>query len=159
MEKFSPDSKVWVYQSNRELSPSESSEISGLAMAFVKEWTAHGSQLKAAANILYNRFLVLTVDETASQASGCSIDKSLAFVQQIEKQFGIQLLDRMNIAYKQEGKVLSTPLPDFKKLLAKHKLNKDSVVFNNLITTKAEFDSNWETTVEKSWHARLLVSS
>ena len=80
MNNFSPQSKVWVYQSNREFTASETEEIKKIGLLFTRDWTAHGSQLNASLDILYNRFIVVMVDENDASASGCSIDKSLAFI-------------------------------------------------------------------------------
>ena len=87
MNNFSPQSKVWVYQSNREFNTAETEEIKKIGLLFTRDWTAHGSQLNASLDILYNRFIVLMVDENDASASGCSIDKSLAFIKNIEQQF------------------------------------------------------------------------
>jgi hypothetical protein len=78
MNTFSPDSKVWIYQSNRVFTEAENKLILDKATSFISDWTAHGKLLKASINSYYNRFLVLMVDETQANASGCGIDKSAA---------------------------------------------------------------------------------
>ncbi len=159
MNNFSPQSKVWVYQSNREFNTAETEEIKKIGLLFTRDWTAHGSQLNASLDILYNRFIVLMVDENDASASGCSIDKSLAFIKNIEQQFNCVLLDRMAVAYRNGASVLACPLPDFKKLLRENKVDKNTTVFNNMVTTKNDFDLKWETALENSWHKSLLSAS
>ncbi len=159
MNNFSPQSKVWVYQSNREFNTTEVKEIKKLGLLFTTGWTAHGSQLNASLNILYNRFIVLIVDENDASASGCSIDKSLIFIKKIENQFNCILLDRMAVAYKNGSNVLACTLADFKKLLRENKVDKNTIVFNNMVTTKKDFDLTWESTLENSWHKIFLSVS
>ncbi|MGN6639512.1 MAG: ABC transporter ATPase, partial [Mucilaginibacter sp.] len=96
--QFSEHSRVWIYQSNRELTDNETSRLLDLLNKFAAEWTAHNHQLKAKAEIRYNRFIVLIVDESQAGASGCSIDKSVNFLKGLEQEFGISLFDRFNFA-------------------------------------------------------------
>src|SRR6202000_155504 len=98
--QFSENSRVWIYQADRKLTDAEATEIQQYLSQFAQQWTAHNHQLKAKGEVRYNRFLILVVDETQAGASGCSIDKSVHFMQEIEKRFGINLFDRFNLAYR-----------------------------------------------------------
>src|ERR1700712_4667039 len=120
---FSENSRVWVYQSDRELTDNEALKIKVLLDNFATGWTAHNNQLKAKAEIRYNRFLILIVDEGQAGASGCSIDKSVHFMQQIEAQFGINLFDRFNLAYRDGGDVISVPRHEFEEKLKQRNIN------------------------------------
>ena len=62
---FSPQSRVWVYQSDREFTPSEAEAIQQQLNVFTEQWKAHGHQLDAKAEVIYNFFIVFTVDEGA----------------------------------------------------------------------------------------------
>src|SRR3954468_18254474 len=115
--EFSSHSRVWVYQADRKLTTDEVAQIQQHLNNFTTGWTAHNNQLKAKAEIRYNRFLILIVDETQAGASGCSIDKSVHFMQQIEQKFGINLFDRFNLAYRQGNEVLSLPRNAFEEKL------------------------------------------
>lgn len=152
---MSPHARAWVYQSNRELTTAEAENLKAAADTFVTGWTAHNHQLSAVAEIYYSRFLVLFVDEGQGSASGCSIDKSVKFIKDMEVQFGVSFLDRMNLAYKKGSQVFSLPKSEFEKLMISGEINDDTIVFNNLITTKEEFDTNWEIPLGRSWHKSL----
>ena len=82
-EQLAAASKVWMYQSSRPLSPEEQQRINVEMQAFARQWTAHNQQLKAWGGVLEDRVLVLMVDETVAGASGCSIDKSVHFMQDL----------------------------------------------------------------------------
>lgn len=157
MNNFSPESKVWIYQSNRAFTEAENKLILDKATTFISDWTAHGKLLKASIGSYYNRFLVLMVDETQADASGCGIDKSLRFFQQLELEFNVSLMNRMLVAYKVNTEVLTCQLSEFEKKIEQGEVHQDTIVFNNLVGTKAEFENNWETPLKKSWHSKLLV--
>jgi len=153
---FSENSRVWVYQSDRELTDNEALQIKVLLDNFTTGWTAHNNQLKAKAEIRYNRFIILIVDESQAGASGCSIDKSVHFMQQIESQFGINLFDRFNLAYREGGEVLSAPRAKFEELLRQGSINADTIVFNNLVQNLTELENKWEVPFKNSWHVQLF---
>lgn len=155
-EEMSPNSRVWIYQADKEFLPEQEKEILKEGEKFISSWAAHGQKLKASFNIFYHRFIVIVVDEAQAMASGCSIDKCVHFMQQLEKQFSLSLLDRMNIAYKADDKVRSCSLPEFNSKIAKGEISENTIVFNNLVTSKAEFDKGWETPLKNSWHKQLL---
>ncbi len=153
---FSENSRVWVYQSDRELTDNEALQIKVLLDNFTTGWTAHNNQLKAKAEIRYNRFIILIVDESQAGASGCSIDKSVHFMQQIESQFGINLFDRFNLAYRQGSEVLAASRAQFEELLKQGSINADTIVFNNLVQNLTELENKWEVPFKDSWHMQLF---
>ncbi len=149
---FSPQSKVWVYQSNREFSTSEVTEIQNKLDAFTAQWLAHGQQLNAKAEIVYNFFVVITVDETASNVTGCSIDASVRVLKEIEQDYNVDLFDRFNMAYLMDGKVVTLSKEDFETLVSIKKITPDTIVFNNMVQTLDEFKHKWEIPFSQSWH-------
>ena len=154
--QFSENSRVWVYQANRKLTDAETQDIQRRLNNFATGWTAHNNQLKAAAEVRYNRFLILIVDETQAGASGCSIDKSVNFIKQIEKEFNINLLDRFNLAYREGNEVLSDPRHDFEEMVKQGAINSDTIVFNNLVQNLNELQTKWEVPFKDSWHMQLF---
>src|SRR5476649_432703 len=160
--QFSENSRVWVYQSDKKLSDSEAQQAQILLDDFAKSWTAHNNQLKAKGEVRYNRFLILTVDESQAGASGCSIDKSVHFIKHLEQQFNINLLDRFNLAYREGSEVLSAPRHVFEDLIKQGSINTDTTVFNNMVQNLKELQTKWEVPFKDSWHMQLfgnLVSS
>jgi hypothetical protein len=153
---ISKKSRVWIYQSNRPFSATEALSINQKLNDFVSQWEAHGSKLTAKAEIRYNRFIVLMVDEEQAGASGCSIDKSVNLMKQIEQEFHVSLFDRFNMAYRDADQVKSCSREEFEQLIAEGEVTGDTVVFNNLIQTVAELDSHWEVPAKDSWHMRVF---
>lgn len=154
--EFSSHSRVWIYQADRELTALEAQEAQVLLDNFTRSWTAHNNQLLAKAEIRYNRFLILFVDESQAGASGCSIDKSVNFMKQIEQHFGINLFDRFNLAYRNGEQILSAPRAQFEELIKQGKINGDTIVFNNLAQTLTDLRTKWEVPFNNSWHKQLF---
>lgn len=152
-----PDhSRVWIYQADRMLSEAEVSYIRERAHEFVKNWSAHGSKLHAAIDVIDRLFLIIMVDEDQAAASGCSIDKSVAFVKALEKEFGISFMDRMKVAVESDAGLEIVSLHDLPALHKAGRIQENTVVFNNLVNTKKEFNDQWRTIIANSWHQRFL---
>ncbi len=152
-----PDSaRVWVYQANRSFTQEELEEIKARLDDFLTQWTVHGSELKAGYDIKYKRFITIGLDQQVNPASGCSIDASVTFIQQLEKDYNVDLLDKMNVSYKQGEFVAYKTLIDFRKMAKNKSVSPNTIVFNNLVNNKAEYLSNWEVPASESWHNRFL---
>ncbi|RRQ48865.1 ABC transporter ATPase [Maribacter algicola] len=150
------DSRVWIYQANRSFSEQELLEIKKDLNLFLENWTAHGKDLKAGFEIKYNRFLVISLDQSGQSATGCSIDASVHFIQQLEKKYNVELLDKMNVTFKQGEYIAYKTLLDFKAMAKQKSISKNTIVFNNLVATKGEYLEHWEVPASESWHARFV---
>lgn len=148
--------KIWIYQAERPLTESEYNTLNQQLSHFTEQWTSHGQDLKGSFKILYNRFIVLAVDEAVNDASGCAIDSSVHFLQECEKQFGISLLDKSRMAFKQNGSIQTYSLKEFKEALSKGEISKDTLYYNNLAQKADELESNWEIPVKNSWLIKYL---
>ncbi|WP_281542953.1 ABC transporter ATPase [Maribacter aestuarii] len=152
-----PDtSRVWIYQANRSFTDTELQEISSELDKFLSQWTAHGQGLKAGYEVRYKRFLIIALDQSSQPATGCSIDASVHFIQNLEKKYGVELLDKMNVSYKQGEYVAYKTLLEFKTMAKQRAISKNTIVFNNLVATKGEYREHWEVPASESWHARFV---
>ena len=150
------ESRVWIYQANRSLSEIEQEEIQNKLKVFIENWTAHGSDLEGGFTIKYKRFIVIGLNQEQHAATGCSIDASVHFIQQLEKDYNVDLMDKMNVSYKQGEYVAYKTLTDFRKMAKDKAISKNTIVFNNLVTNIAEFNENWEVPASESWHSRFI---
>jgi hypothetical protein len=151
-EGFASNSRTWVYQSSRDLTDAEAEEVKNLASGFASEWKSHGTPLNAAAEVLYNRFLVMMVDEDAGTASGCSIDSSVAQIRSIEQKLNIDLFDRMNLAYlNSKGEMEAVHANSISRAVEHNVLDANSTVFNNMISSFAELQNSWRIPLNESW--------
>ena len=150
------ESKIWIYQANRSFSEQELEEIESKLNTFIENWTTHGSDLQSGYLIKYKRFIIIGLNQNLNKASGCSVDASVHFIQELEKEYGVDLMDKMNVSYKQGDFVAYKTLIDFKKMAKEKAVSKNTIVFNNLVTNIAEFNENWEVPASESWHNRFL---
>ncbi|HPW96991.1 MAG TPA: ABC transporter ATPase [Flavobacterium sp.] len=149
-------SKIWIYQSNRKFSDEEITEIENDLKTFVENWSAHGTGLEASFILKYNRFIILSVNQEVQQATGCSIDSSVAFIQNLEQKYKVDLLDKMNVTFKNGEHIAHKSLIDFKRMAKEKAVTANTIVFNNLVNTIEEFNNNWEVPAEESWHSRFF---
>ncbi|MGB0916405.1 MAG: ABC transporter ATPase [Flavobacteriales bacterium] len=151
-EGFAPNSRTWVYQASRNLTETEATELKTLASGFAAEWHSHGAPLKAAADVLYNRFLIMMVNEDAGSASGCSIDSSVQQIRSIQQKLNINLLDRMDLAYLNSDNELEVVhAAKISDAFEHGALSEETTVFNNMVTSKTELETNWRIPLVKSW--------
>jgi len=151
------DSRIWIYQANRKLTEEEVTSIEGKMREFLTEWTAHGADLEAGFELKYNRFIIIGLNQQNASASGCSIDASVRFIQTLEQEMDVDLLDKMNVTYYNGEHIAHKSLTDFRKMAKARSVSPNTVVFNNLVNTKAEYLENWEVPAKESWHSRFLA--
>ncbi|HLV63073.1 ABC transporter ATPase [Galbibacter sp.] len=154
--ELSDAARVWIYQANRSFTEEEIEQIKKKSEEFITQWTAHGANLKASYELRYKRFLIIALDQEFNVPSGCSIDASVHFIQQLEKQYHVDLLDKMNVSYRQGDYIAYKPLSDFKKMAKQRAVSQNTIVFNNLVTNKEEYQNYWEVPARDSWHARFM---
>ena len=152
-----PDSsRVWVYQANRVFTAEEIISLNEILLSFNVSWEAHGTKLNSAIEIYYNQFIVFFVDEGTQEATGCSIDKSMGIVKTIQQKLSVDLLDRMNLTFREGDDISTIRMTDFQEKAKLGEITSSTVVFNNLVESKSDFISNWETPASNSWHNNLL---
>ena len=100
--------------------------------------------------------IILAVNQEVQMATGCSIDKSVEFIQSIEKEYAVDLLDKMNVTFKLGEHIAHKTLIDFKKMAKDKAVTEKTIVFNNLVNSIEEWNDNWEVPAGESWHSRFF---
>ena len=150
------NARVWVYQSDKELTSEEEGLINVRVRDFLDRWVAHGQDLKCSAGIFHKQFLVLSVDENFNQTSGCSIDSSVHFVQELERDLNLSFFDRSKIVFLDDGRIFVETLQGIKNQIASGHIKENMITFNNMVTKKQEFDDQWKIPAKDSWLARYF---
>ena len=153
---FSPDSKVWVYQSSRLFTMSEALEIEALLNKFSSEWRSHGQDVYAYANLFFGQFVILMADETHASVSGCSTDSSVRFIKQLGESYKVDFFNRTNLAFVVNNKIQLLPMNQLHYALDNYFINQDTLYFNNLIQTKHQLENDWIIPVKNSWIASKI---
>ena len=151
---FQPESRVWIYQSNRLLSMPEALETEEILNEFTANWKSHGDQVKGAAYLFFGQFIVLMADESETGVGGCSTDTSVRLMKELESKFGISLFDRTSLAFVIKDKVEILPLAQVEYAIQNGFINGDTLYFNNVVQTREELETKWIIPVRESWLAK-----
>lgn len=138
--EFSPNSKVWIYASDRELEAADLQVVDEAMRLFIPQWAAHGNSLFGGYLVKHNRFLILVVDESQAQASGCSIDTSVRFIKDLGAKLKVDFFNRMNMIIEDQEEFKTVHVSDLKDY-------PEAYVFNPMITTLGELRDSWRVKV------------
>lgn len=149
--------KVWIYQADRFFTSAEFEQAKAYLEEFVMSWAAHGTALSAKVEILRNLFVVFTVDEAITKTTGCSIDRSVHVLKELEQRLDIGLFNRTFVAYiDREGTTQLVSRDVFQGLVESNEVTGETQVFNNLIQTQEDFENKWIVPFHASWHAKVF---
>lgn len=155
-EKLAPDSKIWIYQSNKKLDQAEQEFIRKQTEPFLIEWTAHGDSLQAGMQILHDQFVIIGVNEDVNEASGCSIDKSVNHIRELSRALNLNMLERSKVAIMDDTQIRLVDFSEIKNMISEGSISKETEVFNNAIVSKKELDQNWIQPATESWIKRYF---
>jgi hypothetical protein len=150
---FADNARVWIYQSSRAFIEKEENEVNEQLHQFYAHWQAHGEPVKGWAKLLYRQFIVMIADETDVQVSGCSTDSSVRVIKSLERQYDVNFFDRMMLTFLVKGKAEMLPFGQVQYAIDKGYINKDTLVFNNVVTDKKGLMENWLVPLSESWLA------
>lgn len=149
--------RIWIYTLSKELSHEQLVDFKNRCQNFVSGWTAHDVSLDASFDLYLNRLLIFKVNEDKYNASGCSIDKQVRFVKELEQIFSVELLNRLLVAYENNNHVEVIRSSQVKDLLATNAITANTVVFDNTISQSAELNSKWKQPLQATWLAKYLA--
>ncbi len=148
---FSDNSRVWIYQSSRAFIEKEEKEIQEQLYQFYSQWLSHGDVVKGWAGLLFRQFIVVMADESDTGVSGCSTDSSVRIVKSIERQYSVNMFDRLMLTFLVKGKAEMLPLNQVQYAIDKGYINADTPMFNNVAGTKKELMNNWLVPIKDTW--------
>lgn len=155
-EQMSDNARVWIYQAERKLTKSETDFVAESAKAFLSQWQAHGQDLQASFSVAHDQFLLISVCESVSQASGCSIDASVHLIKALESQIGISFMTSGQIAFLQDDNVELYAFNNLKQQVEKNSILPETMVFDNTVKTVGEFKDRWLVQSKQTWLSRYF---
>ncbi len=155
-EKMPDNARLWIYQAERKLTYEETDVVKHNTEHFLSEWQAHGQDLKASFDIKYNQFLIISVDESFSQASGCSIDASVHLIKALENELKLSFMTTSQVAFMEGEEVNLYPFNQLKKQAQEAIIGPDTLVFDNTVQNMAEFRSRWIKPSRETWVKRFF---
>jgi hypothetical protein len=154
---FAPASRVWIYQGSRLFVNGEVQQVTGLLQHFSNNWQSHGTPVKGFGGLLFNQFIVLMADETATGVSGCSTDSSVRLMKELEQRFNVQLFDRQALAFLINDAIQLVPLSQVQSALDTGLISAHTIYFNNLVQTKEELMNQWMIPLKESWLSKRVT--
>jgi len=155
-ESMAGSSRIWIYQVDKKLTPSQKDILSNALYTFTEAWQVHGEPMKTSFAILYDQFIVLAADEDFNAASGCSIDGSVRILKDLGAELGVDFFNRNLAAFKKDDIVVLIPLAELKKKNAEGVWNEQTLFFNNLAPSVESLRNNWLVPAGNTWLKRYL---
>ena len=116
----------------------------------LKEFCDSLPDLEIGFDVVYDRFIVFFISEETPIGLEEN-EEIIELVQALEASFGMVLLDRMNVCYKQGPYVQRKEMPEFKKMIKNKSVSRKTPVFDNTVGTKGDFEAFWELPAGESW--------
>ncbi|QJB36476.1 hypothetical protein HF324_00805 [Chitinophaga oryzae] len=154
---FSPASRVWIYQSNRPFNEQEIKEIDEQLLQFTEQWNAHGAPVKGWGRVVLGQVVILIADETDTTVSGCSTDSSVRVIKSIEKQYNVNMFDRLLLGFIVKDKVQLLPMAQLGYAMEQGFIDENTLYLNNTVLTKADLDTKWLIPLKDSWLAGKVL--
>lgn len=146
------NSKIWIFPSSRKFYSAELPKIMEEIESFLNNWT----DLNCGFELNYDRFIIVGVDAVERPLSLEEHDAMTSFIQKLETDYDVTLLDRINVCYKQGKYVQYKDLIEFKKMLKTGAVSKKTIIFDNMITEKQYLEYDWEIPISESWLRHFL---
>jgi len=156
IENYADDAKLWIYQSNKPFDELCQIVIKQEISDFVADWQAHGVRLNAGFQIIDNQFIALFVDEENQQATGCSIDKSVVLIKNLETKLNLNLTDKGLVAYVFDNEIKTIDFKDVKKAVQSGEINLETKIFNLAIVKVGQLKTEFKIAAKNSWLARYF---
>jgi len=137
------------------MNAAQAAELKGIMDEFVGGWKAHGARLAASYRLIADQFLIVAVDESQQQATGCSIDKSVHLLQEFGAKHHLDFFNRMLVHVMENGIFTSYSTSELKVAIAEGKIGPKTQIMN---TTAATLKESGMGTLDlvNSWAAKYL---
>lgn len=149
-------SRVWMYKSAVAFTPAQTAAISKQGQAFADSWVSHGDEVRTAFGVLNDHFVVIVADLEDMVICGGSVDGSVQFIKRLEADMGLSLTDRMVVLYEKDAAIHTCRVPEVEDLLKTGEITADTIVFDDLVSTKADLDARFRTPLRNTWMARYI---
>lgn len=152
--------RVWIFPATRRLEAQETGALLGEVDAFLDGWAAHGAPLRSARELVDGQFLVVGVDEDASQPSGCSIDALVNRLESLGEGLGLRLVDHAPVWFRDEDGIRTVSREAFRQMARQGEVTSETAVIDTTVTRLARLrDGGLERPARESWHGRAFFGT
>jgi hypothetical protein len=150
--------RTWTFVIGKPLTAAQLNELSNAGLDFVSGWTAHDTRLSATFRIYRERIIIVEVNESVHNASGCSIDKLTRFIKEMENKLDVQLLNRLLVVYEDESGSLQVENTQvLKGLISSGAVNAHTTVYNTSVANDKEL-SHWKQPLKDTWLNKYITA-
>src|SRR5262245_30640170 len=150
-------SRIWIFASDRVLDGRDAERLLDATDEYLTQWKAHGEPLTCARQWIEDRFLVIGVDPTTANASGCSIDGLFRVFRALEGELTTRLVAGGRVFYRDaEGVPHLATRQEFERLAAQSVVGAETPVFDTSLTSAEEFRRGFERPAGETWVSTLL---
>jgi hypothetical protein len=149
------DARIWVYQSDRILEPALVALTQGRLDRFIASWTSHGQTMDAKAMIYHGCVLVIWLNQSEAQVSGCGIDKCVHAIQEIGAETGVDWLSRNKVCYKKDQTAALIPIHEFWAHRKAGNITEDTNLVDTTITNWRLWPEDGWVMFKNSWHQEM----
>ena len=149
--------RIWVFGADRPVTGAAADTLLAEVDQYLDQWKAHGFPLRAARDWRENRFLVIGIDPTEEQASGCSIDGLFRQLQQVQRTIGAQLVGGGRVFYRDaKGQTQSVTRDEFSGMASRGSIDPTTPIFDTSLTKLDDWRRRFEKPLKESWAASLV---
>ena len=160
-DSLSGESRVWLYTADRVLAQPEIQELGQALEAFLADWAAHGQSLQASWRLEGGRCLMIALDESSPEATGCSIDAKVHWLQKIGAQMGVDWMSRNQVIHYSADpngagdRWMQSSLASFWSARKAGRVDAGTPVVNAVVTRKLDCTPSLVVPFERSWHEEM----
>lgn len=152
-----PDqAKVWMYQASRPFTEADKKVIYNLSEVFLSQWESHNIPVQGSVDVLNDLFIRIAAFTDEPSMCGRAQDAQVRLAKELEQELDLQLTNRMLLAFEIEKEIKVVHLDDVPGLVSEGLISNESTFFNNLITSKEEFNKDWMTKASRTWLSRYF---
>ena len=154
---LSGDSRVWLYTADRLLTSEEQMKLPDAIESFLSDWVAHGQSLRASWRLEGGRCLIIALDENSPNATGCSIDAKVHWLQRFGQQWGLDWMNRNTVIHisGETSTWCDAPLASFWAARKAGVIGDETLVVNSVISSKLESEPSLVVAFKASWHETM----
>lgn len=155
-QDFNDNSRVWIYQNSDSFTNEQKLDIDNILRTFLQSWNAHGAPVKGFAKILFDKFIIIIADETATHVSGCSTDSFQRMIKEIQAKYKLDLFNRLSLTFIADEQLLNINISELDNAISKDLINANTLYFNNTVLTKIDLMNNWIIPAGKTWLSKYF---
>ena len=133
-QNLHPQSRIWLYISPEKIDNNTKKSISSLFKDFLEDWKSHGQPVNGQLKFIKENLLVVGADYFPNGMCGRAVDAQVRFINKINEEFNLDLLNRTNIAFLKEDSIVVHNFNNLDALIKKDSVNKSTIYCNTFST-------------------------